>query len=239
MERLQKVIAHSGLTSRRKAEEMIQDRRVTVNGELVTELGTKVSSKDVVMVDGKAIKKEDKVYYVLNKPKGVVSTTDDEHNRDTVLNFVQTDKRIYPVGRLDFDTTGVLLLTNDGEFTNMMIHPAHHLEKEYEVKVEGFLRKEESTTLCRGIKLDGSMTKKARIFDVKYNTNKSFTTAKIVITEGRNHQVKRMFESVGHPVLSLKRVRFGVVTLKHLNIGEYRRVTPHELKQLKHLVKHT
>lgn len=239
MERLQKVIAHSGLTSRRKAEQMILDRRVTVNGELVTELGTKVSSKDVIMVDNKAIKKEEKVYYVLNKPKGVVSTTDDEHNRDTVLNFIQTDKRIYPVGRLDFDTTGVLILTNDGEFTNMMIHPSHHLEKEYEVKVSGFLRKEESTMLCRGIKLDGSMTKKARIFDVKYNTNKEFTTARIVITEGRNHQVKRMFETVGHPVLSLKRVRFGTVTLKHLNIGQYRRLTPHELKQLKHLVKHT
>ena len=237
MERLQKVIAHSGVASRRKAEEMIKNGHVSVNGEIVRELGTKVSNKDVVVVNGKSITKEEKVYYVLNKPKGVVSTTSDEHNRNTVLNYITTDKRIYPVGRLDFDTSGVLLLTNDGHFTNLMIHPKHHLEKEYEVKVQGFLRKDESLKLCRGIELDGTMTKKAKIFDVKYNTNKETSTAKIIITEGRNHQVKRMFESVGHPVLSLRRVRFGVVTLKHLQTGEYRRLTPHEIKELKHLVK--
>lgn len=236
MERLQKVIAHSGVASRRKAEEIIKNGRVSVNGIVVTELGTKVTGKDVVVVDGKSIRKEEKVYYVLNKPKGVVSTTSDEHNRNTVLNYITTDKRIYPVGRLDFDTTGVLLLTNDGNFTNLMIHPKHHLEKEYEVKVEGFLRKEESLKLCRGIVLDGAMTKKAKIFDVKYNTNKETSTATIVITEGRNHQVKRMFESVGHPVVSLRRVRFGTITLKHLRTGEYRRLTPHEIKELKHLV---
>ena len=238
MERLQKVIAHSGLTSRRKAEDMITAGRVTVNGETVTELGTKVTSSDVVMVDGKPIKKEENVYYVLYKPRNVISTTDDELDRETVLNYIQTEKRIYPVGRLDFDTSGVLLLTNDGDLTNLLIHPSHDLEKEYEVTVKGFLRKEESRTLCRGIELDGTKTKKAKIKDVTYNTNKEISHCTIIITEGRNHQVKRMFESVGHPVLSLKRVRFGPITLKHLRVGEYRRITPHEIKQLRHQAKH-
>ncbi len=232
MERLQKAIARSGITSRRKAEELITQGKVKVNGEIVKELGTKVSSKDVIQVNGKTIKHEEFVYYVLYKPEGYVSTTSDEHERRKVTDLVPSNKRIYPVGRLDYDTSGVLLLTNDGDFTNKLTSPKHDMEKEYEVKMKGFLRKEESAKLCRGIKIDHYVTKKAVIKNVSYNKKNETSTATIIITEGKYHQVKRMFEAVGHPVLKLKRVRFGVVTLDGLRKGEYRIVKPYEYKQL-------
>ena len=143
--------------------------------------------------------------------------------------------RIYPVGRLDFDTSGVLLLTNDGEFTNLMTGPSHQIEKEYRVKVKGFLRKEESLRLSKGIMIDGYKTKKAIIKNVEYNKKNETSFATIVLTEGKYHQVKKMFEAVGHPVLKLKRERFGIVTLGSMSSGEYRRLKPHEYKQLLHL----
>lgn len=232
MERLQKVIARSGITSRRKAEELITQGKVKVNDEIVKELGTKVSPKDVIQVNGKTIKHEEYVYYVLYKPEGYVSTTSDEHERRKVTDLVPSNKRIYPVGRLDYDTSGVLLLTNDGDFTNKLTSPKHDMEKEYEVKMKGFLRKEESAKLCRGIKIDHYITKKATIKNVSYNKKNETSTATIIITEGKYHQVKRMFEAVGHPVLKLKRVRFGVVTLDGLRKGEYRILKPYEYKQL-------
>ena len=232
MERLQKVIARSGVASRRKAEELITQGKVRVNGELVTELGTKVSSKDVIQVNGKTITHEELVYYVLYKPEGYVSTTDDEHDRKKVTDLVPPGKRVYPVGRLDYDTSGVLLLTNDGSFTNKVTSPKHDMEKEYEVKMKGFLRKEESAKLCRGVKIDHYTTKKAVIKNVSYNKKNETSTATIIITEGKYHQVKRMFELVGHPVLKLKRVRFGIVTLDGLKKGEYRVLKPYEYKQL-------
>jgi 23S rRNA pseudouridine2605 synthase len=233
MERLQKVIARSGIASRRKAEQMIVDGKVTVNGTVVTELGTKVSSKDLVRVNGKTITYEEFVYYVLYKPEGYVSTTNDEHDRRKVTDLVPGHFRVYPVGRLDYDTSGVLLLTNDGSFTNHVTSPHHNIEKEYQVKMKGFLRKEESKTLCRGIKIDHYVTKKAFINNVKYNKKSQTSTCTIVITEGKYHQVKRMFEAVGHEVIKLKRVRFGNVTLDGLKKGDYRFLKPHELKLLK------
>ena len=235
MERLQKVIAHSGYCSRRKAEELITQGKVTVNGNVVTELGTKVSSKDAIHVNGKPIQKEEYVYYVLYKPEGYVSTTNDEKGRKTVLELVDTSKRVYPVGRLDYDTSGVLLITNDGSFTNLMASPKHKVDKEYLVKMKGFLRKEESRTVARGVVIDGYKTKPAIVKDVKYNKQNETTIATIVIREGKYHQVKKMFEAVGHPVLSLKRVRFGVVTLDGLKKGDIRRLKPYELKQLKNI----
>ncbi len=237
MERLQKVIASSGYTSRRKAEELITAGKVKVNNEVVTILGTKVTSKDIITVEGKLIKTEEKVYYVLYKPVGYVSTTSDEFGRNTVMDLVSSSKRVYPVGRLDYDTSGVLLLTNDGEFTNLMTSPKNHVEKEYRVKLEGLLRKEESTLICRGIKLDNYKTKKAKIKDVSYNKKSLTTLATIIITEGKYHQVKKMFEFTGHKVLKLKRVRFGVVNLDNMKTGEHRLLKPYELKQLKILVK--
>jgi 23S rRNA pseudouridine2605 synthase len=236
MERLQKVIANSGVASRRKAEELIANGKVKVNGVVIKELGTKVSKKDIVLVNDKAIVKEEKVYYVLHKPEGFVSTTNDEKGRRTVLDLIPSEKRIYPVGRLDYDTSGVLLLTNDGEFTNLMTGPKHKVEKEYRVKMNGFLRKEESTRLCRGVKIDNYMTRKAKIKDVEYNKKSETTSATIIITEGKYHQVKKMFELVGHPVIKLKRVRFGFVDLKNLGVGEYRLLKPHEYKKLLNLV---
>ena len=236
MERLQKVIANSGYTSRRKAEDLITAGKVKVNDKIVTELGTKVTSKDIIYVEGKLIQREEKVYYVLYKPEGYVSTTSDEFGRKTVLDLVPNSKRIYPVGRLDYDTSGVLLLTNDGDFTNQMTRPKNHVEKEYHVKLEGLLRKEESTLICRGIKLDTYKTKKAKIKDVKYNKKNLTTLATITITDGKYHQVKKMFEFTGHKVLKLKRVRFGAITLENMRIGEHRLLKPYELKQLKNLV---
>ncbi len=237
MERLQKVIAASGYTSRRKAETLILEGKVKVNGVIVKELGTKVSKKDIVIINGKAITKEEKEYYILYKPAGYVSTTSDEHDRPKVLDLIKTDKRIYPVGRLDYDTSGVLLLTNDGDFTNMMTSPKHHVDKEYRVKVKGFLRKEESLKLARGITIEGYKTKKAIIKDVEYNKENETSRVTIIIKEGKYHQVKKMFEAVNHPVLKLKRVRFGVMNLDGLKTGEYRRIKPYEIKQLKELTK--
>lgn len=233
MERLQKVIAHSGYCSRRKAEQLIIDGKVKVNGEIVKELGTKVAKKDVVMVEGQTLQKEESIYYVLYKPEGYVSTTNDEHDRKTVLDLVPDDKRVYPVGRLDYDTSGVLLITNDGEFTNLMTSPKHEIEKEYIVKMKGFLRKEESRKVALGIKINNYKTKKAIVKDVKYNTANETTVATIIIKEGKYHQVKLMFEAVGHPVLSLKRVRFGNITLDGMKRGDVRRLKPYEIKQLK------
>ena len=237
MERLQKVIANSGYTSRRKAEDLIVQGKVKVNGKIITELGTKVTNKDTIHVEGNLIGTQEKVYYLLYKPAGYVSTTSDEFGRKTVMDLIPNDKRVYPVGRLDYDTSGVILLTNDGDFTNIMTSPRNHVEKEYRVKLSGLLRKEESTLICRGIKLDNYITKKARIKDVSYNKENLTTLATITITEGKYHQVKKMFEATGHEVLKLKRVRFGVVTLDKMKTGEHRLLKPYELKQLRTLVK--
>jgi len=238
MERLQKVIAQSGYCSRRKAEDLITQGKVFVNGEKVTELGTKVSNKDVVVVNGTTIEKEELEYYVLYKPEGYVSTTNDEHNRRTVLDLIASQKRVYPVGRLDYDTSGVLLVTNDGAFANMMTSPKAGIEKEYIAKVKGFVRKTESQQLKKGVVIDeGYKTKRAHIRSVKYNTKSETSVVTIVITEGKYHQVKKMFETIGHPVLTLKRVRYGVVTLDGLKKGDSRLLKPYELKRLREQVK--
>lgn len=232
MERLQKVIAQRGYTSRRKAEKLIVDGKVKVNGEKVTELGSKVPKNAEIVIEGKKVESVNKIYYVLYKPEGFISTTDDELDRKTVVDLVPNDVRVYPVGRLDYDTSGVLILTNDGEFMNMVTSPSSEIEKEYQVKMRGFLRKEESAKLCRGIKIDHYVTKKAKINQVTYHKKTETTTANIIITEGKYHQVKRMFEEVGHEVVKLKRVRFGTVTLNGLSKGDYRFLKPHEKKHL-------
>jgi len=232
MERLQKIIAQRGYTSRRKAEQLIVDGKVKVDGKIVTELGTKVPKNAEIIVEGTKVESVNKVYYVLYKPEGFVSTTDDEHDRKTVVDLVPADLRVFPVGRLDYDTSGVLLLTNDGEFTNMVTSPSSHIEKEYQVKMRGFLRKEESSKVCKGLKIDHYVTRKAKIHNVTYHKKTETTTANIIITEGKYHQVKKMFEAVGHEVIKLKRVRFGTVTLDGLSKGDFRLLKPHEKKHL-------
>ncbi len=237
MERLQKVIAASGYTSRRKAEELIINGKVKVNGKTILELGTQVDSKDIIEVEGKVLNKENKEYILLYKPRGVVTTTDDDKGRTTVMDLIDTTKRLYPVGRLDYDTTGVLLLTNDGELTNLLIHPSSNIEKVYVAKIEGILSKEDIIKLSKGVIIDGRKTSKALVKVEKVDKKNNVSYVKLIIHEGRNHQVKKMFEAVGYQVIKLKRESFAGLDLKGLKSGEYRYLTIKEVKTLYSLCK--
>ena len=232
MERLQKVIAESGYCSRRKAEEIIIKGKVKVNGEIIKELGTKVDGNDQIMIDGKILEKENKEYILLYKPRGVVTTTSDDKKRKTVLDLIDTDKRLYPVGRLDYDTTGVLLLTNDGELTNLLIHPKNNIDKVYVAKIEGILTGLEIKQLERGVVIDGFKTSPAIIKVRKKDKKDNDSLVQITIHEGKNHQVKKMFEAVGHKVIKLKRERIAFLDLTGLKPGEYRKLNIKEVKKL-------
>jgi len=232
MERLQKVIAESGITSRRKAEELITKGLVKVNGEVVTELGTKVSDKDEIQVNNEIIEKEVKEYYLLNKPRGVVTTTSDDKGRKTVIDIIPTKVRLYPVGRLDYDTTGVLLLTNDGEFTNVLTHPNNEIDKVYMAKLKGIIKGEQIKQLENGIKLDDTVVKASRVKLKKVDQKTNTCMVQITIHEGKNHQVKRMFDSVGFEVLKLKREKIAFFDLKNLQSGEFRKLTPKEVQKV-------
>lgn len=235
MERLQKVIAASGITSRRKAETMIVEGRVKVNGEVMSELGYKVKKKDVIEVDGKFIQKENKVYYLMNKPKKSVCTLDDEFDRKTVVSIIDCEERIFPVGRLDYDTSGVLILTNDGEFANQIIHPSFHLPKTYDVLITGMLTTEQIKELEKGIPLDGIMTlpAKLRIRNKDFKNNK--TKLDLTIQEGKNHQVKRMMEYCGCEVTALHRKSLSFLKVDDMSQGEYRILKPQEVKDLRRM----
>lgn len=238
MERLQKVIAHAGIASRRKAEELIKAGKVTVNGQVVTELGTKVGPKDLIEVEGIKVEREQPVYFLLYKPRSVVSTVNDDKNRKTVRDFFpEVEERIYPVGRLDYDTSGLLIMTNDGEFANLLMHPKYEIEKEYVAKVKGIPTKEQLKQLEKGIRLEDGMTAPAKVKLKSVDRKKKTAIVEIVIHEGRNRQVRRMFEAIGCPVLKLKRERYAFLTLQGLNAGEWRVLTPHEVKLLKQLAK--
>ena len=232
MERLQKVIAASGVTSRRKAEELITAGKVRVNGEIVTELGTKVSDKDRIEVNGEILEKEVKEYYLLNKPRGVVTTTSDDKGRKTVVDLIPTNARIYPVGRLDYDTTGVLLLTNDGEFANILMHPSSEVEKVYVAKLNGIIKGEHINKLKDGVMLDDELVKASRVKLKKVDPKSNSSMVQITIHEGKNHQVKRMFEAVGFLVDKLKREKEGFFDLKDLQSGEFRKLTPKEVAKV-------
>jgi 23S rRNA pseudouridine2605 synthase len=237
MERLQKVIANSGVTSRRKAEELILEGKVTVNGIVVKELGTKVGQNEIIEVNGMKLAKEALEYYLFYKPRGVVSTTSDDKGRKTLLDFFDTKTRIYPIGRLDYDTTGIIILTNDGDLANLMMHPKGEIEKVYITKIEGFLTGANIGKLKHGIMLDGKMTSpaKVKVRSVDKNTNTSIV--ELTIHEGRYHQIKRMFENIGIRVEKLKRERIAFLTLEGLNAGDYRRLTIKEVKKLYALIK--
>lgn len=229
MERLQKYIANSGYCSRRKAEELIKKGMVSINGQIVTVLGTKVSGKEEIIVDGNLLKREEKEYYLLNKPRGVITSVKDDKNRKTVVDIINSDVRIYPVGRLDYDTTGVLLLTNDGEFANIMMHPNKKIEKVYTAKVRGIMKGEQINQLKNGVLIDGKKTEKAHVKLRRVDLKNNASYVSIVIHEGRNHQVKRMFQAVGFEVIKLKRDRVGIFTLDGLASGEFRKLTPKEV----------
>lgn len=231
--RINKYIAHSGVASRRKAEDLIQRGLVTLNGEIVHDLATKIKSGDKVEVEVTPIYNEEKVYYLLHKPKGVISSVSDDKGRKTVIDLLpDVSERIYPVGRLDWDTSGVLILTNDGDFADTMLHPRHTIDKVYLARLDGIATKENLRPLTRGVNLDGKKTAPAHYTIIKTDTSKNRSVVEITIHEGRNHQVKRMFESVGLPVNKLSRVCFGNLDLEGLKPGEARRLSKKDISRL-------
>ncbi|MEA1852938.1 pseudouridine synthase [Cytobacillus sp. OWB-43] len=238
MERLQKVIAHAGVASRRKAEQLIVDGRVKVNGKIVKELGVKVTPSDKVEVDGIPVEGEEPVYFLLYKPRGVLSSVADDKGRKVVTDYFEHVKqRIYPVGRLDYDTSGLLLLTNDGEFANLLMHPRNEIEKVYVAKVKGIPSKESLNHLQRGVRLEDGKTAPARVKVLSSDKQKQTAIIELTIHEGRNRQVRRMFEAVGHQVQKLKRERYGFLQLNRLSAGGARELTAHEVKQFRALAK--
>lgn len=232
MERLQKVIANSGYCSRRKAEELIEAGKVKVNGKTIYELGTKVDSNDTIMINNKSLKKEDKVYYLLNKPRQVITSVSDDKGRKTVVDLIDTKERIYPVGRLDYDTTGALILTNDGELANMLMHPSSNIDKVYIAKVKGLIGKKEINKLESGVVIDGFKTSKSIARIKKYDKTTDTSIVELTIHEGKNHQVKKMFEAIGYDVIKLKRERIAFLNVNDLKSGEYRKLNPKEIKKL-------
>lgn len=229
--RLQKYMAKCGVASRRKSEEIILEGRVQVNDKIITELGTKIElDKDIVKVDGRIIKKEEnKVYIMLNKPIGYVTTVEDEFNEKIVMDLVENiEERIFPVGRLDKDSEGLLLLTNDGKLTYQLTHPRYEVKKTYIVDVEGIPNEEDLNIIRNGIMMDGSITSKAEIYFFE-NKNR----LKVKIHEGRNRQVRRMFAHINHPVINLKRISLGSICLGDLKVGSWRELTVKEIELLK------
>lgn len=234
MERLQKVIAHAGIASRRKAEQLIIDGQVKVNGKVVKELGCKVTSTDKVEVNEIQIEREEPVYFILYKPRGVISSVKDDKGRKVVTDFLpEIKQRIYPVGRLDYDTSGLILLTNDGEFANQLMHPSSEIEKVYVAKIKGIPPREKVRALEKGVQLEDGKTAPAKVNVISIDKKKQTSIIELTIHEGKNRQVRRMLEAIGHEVVKLKRERYGHLTLQGLSVGEMRELTPHEVKQLR------
>ena len=229
MTRLNKFIADSGLTSRRKAEELILQGRVTVNNKVIDKLAFNINAEtDEVTVDGEKIKPAEHVYYLLNKPKGVVTTTDDEKKRMTVTDLIKSKQKIFPVGRLDYNTTGVLILTNDGEFTQKLIHPKNNIIREYEVKLDKELAPEHETALLKGVFIEGT---RGKFIAIKYGKKKDRKNIVVQCTEGRNHFVKKMFTTINYTVEKLHRSSFAGI-VPDIPIGSYRKLTQDEIKEL-------
>ncbi len=234
MERLQKIIAQSGLCSRRKAEELILDNKVMVNGKIINILGSQASFDDEIIVDGKKLNLEKKVYYILNKPSNYITTTSDTHNRKTVMELVSGIKeRIYPVGRLDIDTTGLLILTNDGELDNHLIHPRYEIVKEYIALCKPSIKKEDLKKLEEGIILEDGFVKANEVKILR--TDSSNTLISLKISVGKKHIVKRMVEYLDSKVIQLQRVAIDFLTLGDLEVGKYRKLTDEEVEKLKKL----
>lgn len=231
MERLQKVLAQAGVASRRKSEELILEGHVSVNGEIVRELGVKVDpATDEITVAGKPIAKESLIYILLNKPRGVVTTASDPQGRKTVVQLVEVPQRVYPVGRLDLDTSGLLLLTNDGALANGLMHPRHEVDKRYRTGIAGFISDSSIEQLEKGVLLEDGMTAPAKVKLLKRTEAGSLFD--IVIHEGRNRQVRRMCEAVGHPVKTLQRVQLAFLTLGTVKPGSWRLLTTAEVHRL-------
>ena len=230
--RLQKYLAQCGVSSRRGAEQIIQEGRVTINGTVVTEMGIKVKKGDKVTVDGQLVKQEKSKYYILlNKPSGVLSSVKDDRGRECVVDLIEgIDARLYPVGRLDYDTTGLLLLTNDGDFMQRVTHPSFEIWKTYQAVVKGVPTETDVKRFAEGIMLDDGKTLPAVLDVVGYKGSNAIV--EVSIREGRNRQVRRMLERIGHPVNSLKRISFGSLELGDLKPGKWRHVKPEEIARL-------
>ncbi len=235
MERLQKVMAHAGIASRRKSEDIISEGRVKVNNKTVTELGFKVDpAADNIEVDGKLINREKRVYILLNKPTSYITTVDDPRGRNTVLDLLpELTERIYPVGRLDYDSSGLLLLTNDGDLTYFLTHPSHEIDKKYQVEVAGTPQIKDFQRLENGVELAGEITAPAQVSAIEKRGNK--TLFNITIHEGRNRQVRRMCDKIGYSVISLRRLAIAFLTIEGLHEGEFRYLSESEVKRLKNL----
>ncbi|UEG66824.1 rRNA pseudouridine synthase [Weissella hellenica] len=240
-ERLQKVMAQSGVASRRASERLITDGQVTVNGKLVTELGTKVEASDQIEVNGTPIDSKEKlVYFLLDKPRGVVTTNSDDKGRQTVMDILDEPERVYPVGRLDYDTTGALLLTNDGELANKLMHPKYRIDKVYVAKVKGIPTNEQLEQLRHGVTVKTVQNGRHHIFKaaparaeiLSTDKKKHTSIVRLTIHEGHYHQVKEMMRTVGHEVIKLTRERYGMLDLSGLTPGEYRPLTHEEVQLL-------
>ena len=233
MERLQKVIANSGYTSRRKAEELILAGHVEVNGEVITTLGFKVSGNDLISIDGNTINKDvKKVYYLLNKPREIICSVSDDKGRKTVVDLIKTDSRIYPVGRLDYDTTGLIILTNDGELANVLMHPKNNIYKTYIAKIDGILTDEDFKKIKKGILIDDRKLKIDKIKVKKIDKIKNTSLVEVTIHEGRNHIVRKFFEKLGYDVMKLHRSKLAFLTDDGLKSGDYRELSLKEVKTL-------
>ena len=231
-ERLQKILASAGIASRRQAEKLIREGRVTVNGGVVTTLGTRADAgRDHIKVDGRRIRPgATKTYILLNKPKGVIATVEDPRRRTKVTDLVPGKERLFPVGRLDFNTEGLILLTNDGEFASIMARAGDRFPKVYQVKVHRIPEESVLDRLRDGIRLpDGTHLAPCRIRVLKEGRN---PWLEVTLTEGKNRQLRRMFEAIGHPVAKLRRIRIGFLTAKGLRVGDFRRLAPHEVERV-------
>ncbi|MDQ0149065.1 pseudouridine synthase [Eubacterium multiforme] len=234
-ERLQKYMAGCGIASRRKCEELILSGRVTVNGKLITELGVKViPNKDIVKFDGKLISKEEnKVYIMLNKPEGYITSLKDEKGRKTILDLVKVKERIFPIGRLDYDSSGLLLLTNDGDIYNKIIHPRVKLDKKYVAVVRGRFSEKEIENFKNGVDIGGYITASSNIKEISFENN--ISTVEITIHEGKNRQIRKMCSYFNHDVISLKRIAVGKIKLGYLKRGAFRELTKDELDYINSL----
>ena len=232
--RLQKFLAECGIASRRKSEEYITDGRVKVNGKIETELGIKIDPEiDKVYFDGKLVKKNDeKVYILLNKPIGYVTTVKDQFNRKTVMDLVKINQKVVPVGRLDMYTSGALILTNDGDFVYKITHPKHEVEKTYNVTIKGDILKDELNLLRDGVMIDGYKTKSAKVRILKKIINKNLTRIEVIIHEGRNRQIRKMFKSINKSVVALHRSKIGNICVNDMKIGTWRYLTIDEVNSL-------
>ncbi|NLY87713.1 MAG: rRNA pseudouridine synthase [Clostridiales bacterium] len=230
--RINKYIAAAGITSRRKADELIEAGRVRVNEQVLKNPGYHVEEGDRIEVDGSLIKPVNKkVYYLLNKPTGYVTSTYDKEGRPTVMELMPDSTRVFPVGRLDYNTSGLLIMTNDGELSNKLMHPSNEFEKKYLVRAYGTITRKEAAKLARGIDIGGFVTSPAEVKLIRHDKNS--TVAEITIHEGKNRQVRRMFKAIGHPVEELSRIGLGNLTIGKLAPGQFRKLGPAEIENLK------